>query len=168
MRSNEEWDYELRERIFDRATTDSDILLKALIHVFKRLPENDADILLNDRCAHFVLPTVNMAFCFPRIARVFEGEDVVEIETWLILLQSDSIKLPEEEFIYVIVHELAHCFLEHPILGAGECELEADKQVIKWGFEKELRATPWNYLYGNRDPDHGLKFLKEIYEKERR
>lgn len=31
---------------------------------------------------------------------------------------------------------------------APEGELEADEQVIAWGFEKELKATPETYLYG--------------------
>jgi hypothetical protein len=34
--------------------------------------------------------------------------------------------------------------------GGRACaqEKEADRKVIEWGFEKELRATPHNYLFG--------------------
>jgi hypothetical protein len=33
-------------------------------------------------------------------------------------------------------------------------EIEADEQVIKWGFANELNSEPDNYIYGN-----GLKKL---------
>ena len=44
--SDEEWAYELSERILERAVTDSDRLLSALIEIFKKLPEKDLEILL--------------------------------------------------------------------------------------------------------------------------
>jgi hypothetical protein len=44
---------------------------------------------------------------------------------------------------------LAHLFFEHDA-QSDLCakENQADHKVIEWGFEKELRATPHNYLFG--------------------
>ena len=50
--------------------------------------------------------------------------------------------------------ELAHAYLGHgqPVSDlnvAKNNEMEADRQVIRWGFEKELKASPHNYLFGS-------------------
>jgi hypothetical protein len=51
--------------------------------------------------------------------------------------------------IYTIAHELAHVYQDYPSGYPDEqSELEADKLVLEWGFEKELRACPESYLYG--------------------
>ncbi len=52
-----------------------------------------------------------------------------------------------------VAHELAHVYLEHPqtasmIEGFRGKEREVDEQVIKWGFESELRQAPFNNIYG--------------------
>ncbi len=55
------------------------------------------------------------------------------------------------EILYTIAHEFAHVFLGHydRTKWRGEqSEIEADRQVIKWGLERELRASPSAYLHG--------------------
>ena len=85
---------------------------------------------------------------------------------WLVCLSSDILKRSKKESLYTIAHEIAHVFLEHPKTASkfekfSEKEIEADKQVIKWGFESELRQTPFNYIYGkgSRQNESSLSFL---------
>lgn len=64
-----------------------------------------------------------------------------------IILGSDLFNRSKEELIDAITHELAQCFLEHEYYGdhheaLKESEILADKTVIEWDFEKELRVTP--------------------------
>ena len=59
--SDEEWSYELSERIIERALVKSDRLLSVLIQIFKKLPEKDTDILLYDRDVQFVCPQAHGA-----------------------------------------------------------------------------------------------------------
>ena len=66
-----------------------------------------------------------------------------------ILLVSDLCNGPKEEIIYTIAHEFAHVYLKHPNMkeDVNTIEIEADKQVIAWGFENELKACN-SYIYG--------------------
>ena len=69
---------------------------------------------------------------------------------WLICITPDLFNDPIECILYLIAHELAHAFLDHDLSQEDKAkEIEADRQAIKWGFEKELRATPYNYLFGS-------------------
>ena len=151
--SDEEWAYELSERILERAVTDTDILLSALIQIFKKLPENDLEILLYDRQVYFVCPRAHSAIPFEIIDPVNEKDEKTDklglkhCRMWFILLTSELLDQSANEIIYTVVHEMAHAFLEHKA-GGLDNELEADRQVVRWGFEKELRAIPDNYLYG--------------------
>jgi len=64
------------------------------------------------------------------------------LAVWLVCLSPDILKRSKVEAIYTLAHELAHVYLEHSKHfgipkreGLLEREKEADKQVIKWGFE---------------------------------
>ena len=77
------------------------------------------------------------------------------VAVWLICLSADILKKSREEALYTIAHELAQVYLEHPKTASmieefSEREIEADKQVIKWNFESELRQAPFNYIYGEK------------------
>lgn len=146
------WYKVLQDRVLDRTAEVSRLLINILIKVFLRLPEDDALEILSKRVL-FLLP----------IASFVQGIDIITRKDhniiWLIVFTKDLLEGSEAEFIYAVAHELAHVFLEQPkfqpidlqkvdeIIDRQE-EIAADKQVVKWGFEKELRASPNNYLYG--------------------
>lgn len=141
-----EWYEELQDCILYINDTESEQLLDVLVKVFSRLPEDDAREVLFKHVM-FILPTT----CFARDIHIFTPKDKHII--WLIVLTKDLFEGSEAEFIYTVAHELAHVFLEHSMFkknmdSVKMNEIAADKQVVKWGFEKELRAYPDNYLYG--------------------
>ena len=103
---------ELRERILERALVESNILLEAITEIFQKLPEEDVELLLEERRVHFILPRANVAIPFIIPVPVPKGEKVVAASIWLILLESNLIEQPKDELIYVVAHELAHCFFE--------------------------------------------------------
>ena len=75
------------------------------------------------------------------------------VAIWLVILNHNIHNEPKEHALYSIAHELAHVYLEHTQSSSGkeefyQREIDADKQVIKWDFENELRQTPYNYIYG--------------------
>ncbi|MGD8443949.1 MAG: hypothetical protein PVI94_10665, partial [Desulfobacterales bacterium] len=81
-------------------------------------------------------------------------------------LSSDILKRSKKESLYTIAHEIAHAYLKHPneaskVEKSSKREIEADRQVIKWGFESELRHTPFNYIYGTgrRQNESSLSFF---------
>ena len=65
----------------------------------------------------------------------------------------------KSDIIYTIAHEFAHAFLGHekyapevsqdsPKIDEPEpAEIEADKLVKRWGFDKEMRESGASYLY---------------------
>ena len=70
-----------------------------------------------------------------------------------------------DNFVYTVVHDLAHVLLEHNSAkqeSGPQCEIEADKLVVEWGFQKELKASPDNYLYGDGE---WQKKVRESVEK---
>jgi len=84
---------------------------------------------------------------------------------WLVMLRSDLIDGDRDNFVYTVTHELAHVLLEHNSAKAEsgpQNEIEADQLVVKWGFEKELKAAPDNYLYGDGE---WRKRVRENFEK---
>jgi hypothetical protein len=66
-------------------------------------------------------------------------------------LSFDILNRPKEEALYTLAYEFAHVYLEIPnteyrIEEFMEQENEIDKQIIKWGFESELRERKKNYI----------------------
>jgi hypothetical protein len=111
---------------------------ETLILVFLRMPEEDAQYLINGRVFYFIIPTNSIV---PFKAMVAAYYLCVDPQMFAAIKPSDK--------IYLLAHELAHVYLDHPPGYALEKkELEADGQVIKWGFEEELRSCLYNYLYG--------------------
>ncbi len=72
----------------------------------------------------------------------------------MILFSSDFCDKPLSEIHYTIAHELAHVFLGHTDFKKGklllkkrnETEIKTDRQVIKWGFKKELEESGIGYI----------------------
>tara|TARA_B100000315_G_scaffold220978_1_gene224045 strand:+ start:364 stop:882 length:519 start_codon:yes stop_codon:yes gene_type:complete len=152
----------------NQSIDDREELSSYLKSVFLQIPEQEASTILVKRSVHFILPGAN---CTAEKLLINSGlvdkEHKIFYPVWLIILSQDILKKPNHEIIYTLSHELAHAFLEHS-LGvdsldiAKEREIEADKKVIEWGFENELKKTPYNYIYGN-----GIKNIFGEDEKER-
>jgi hypothetical protein len=132
----------------------SPFLISILCQVFKRLPAEDIEVLCHDRDVRFVMPTFN---CVRK--RYFPAQPV-DREEWLVILRSDMPERSPHEMVYTVAHELAHVFLEHDGRWQGDSrtdcernrariEVHADLQVVKWGFENELKSSPYSYLYGS-------------------
>ncbi len=122
-----------------------------IVKIFERIPAADAEGLLRKNF-YLVIPFSNTVY-----KRKINSGDC-----WLVFFQSDlwDQKRKDEEILYTIAHELAHLFYEHDGGGrACEQEKEADRKVIEWGFEEELRATPHNYLFGT---GHLLKAFGQV------
>jgi hypothetical protein len=122
--------------------------------VLSRLPQKDRD-KLEKRGVHFIFPSSNCTaqriIIDPKIARDERFQPKLPI--WIVTLSQDFHKKSKTNAIYDIAHELAHVYLEHTQSSSGkeefyQREIDADKQVIKWDFENELRQTPYNYIYG--------------------
>ena len=83
------------------------------------------------------------------------GRYDIMVGIWLVCLSSDILNRSKEEALYTLAHEFAHVYLEIPntesrIEEFMERENEIDKQIIKWGFESELRQTKKNYMCGEK------------------
>ena len=122
--------------------------------VISRLPKEDR-YKLEKRGVHIIFPSSNCTahriIIDPKIARDERFQPKLPI--WIVCLSKDFHKKPKEHALYSIAHELAHVYLEHTQWSSGkeefyQREIDADKQVIKWDFENELRQTPYNYIYG--------------------
>jgi hypothetical protein len=105
------------------------------VKVFERLPQDDAEILIEQRRIRIVLASSNQAIYLPA------GDH------WLVVLQHDFFYWPESEQIYTLAHEMAHAYLEHKV-GSAKTEFLADRRVVRWGFEDELESVENNYLRG--------------------
>jgi hypothetical protein len=151
-------------------------LISLISEVLERLPSEDREVIMHNRGVRFIAPiTVNcvteQVFIDPisvrntsstlcRCSKCDElhftpknGRYDMMVGIWLVCLSSDILKRSREESLYTIAHELAHVYLEHPkttsrIEEFSERERKADRQLIKWNFESELRQTPFNYIYG--------------------
>lgn len=131
--------------------------LKTLKAVFKKIGCLDSEFLIDKRNIYFVLPfncTAQQTFINPLINSDSRYSPLIPL--WFVSLRSDFMDRPKHEQIYTITHELAHVFFEHcrGIAESGknfarQIELEADDKVIQWGFEKELKKTPYNYKFGD-------------------
>jgi len=127
------------DRIEDETDARHDFF-EMLVKVFERIPETDGEAIIRKNF-YLVIPFSNTVYK----RKINSGE------CWLVFLQTDlwDQEKKDDEILYTIAHELAHLFFEHDGGGgAYEQEKEADRKVIEWGFEKELRATPHNYLFG--------------------
>ena len=164
-------------------------LISMISEVLERLPSEDQEIILYKRQIRFIAPiTANciteqvfidplgvrneqnsLCRCSkcnePHLAPKNGNYDIV-VGVWLVCLSSDILKRSKKESLYTIAHEIAHAYLEHPnaaskVEKSSKREIEADRQVIKWGFESELRHTPFNYIYGTgrRQNESSLSFF---------
>jgi len=138
------------ERIENKADATYDFY-ERIVKVFERIPDTDGEALLRKKF-YLVIPFANTVY----------KRELFSSECWLVFFQTDlwDNTKKDEEILYTLAHELAHLFFEHDA-HADLCakENEADRKVIEWGFEKELRATPHNYIFGN---GHLQKKLGEV------
>jgi hypothetical protein len=122
-----------------------------LVQVFDRLPQEDAEILIEKRRVRFILASTSHAIYLP------EGDH------WLLVLNSKFFKNPQAEKIYVIAHEMAHAFLKHQGSSSAKHEFLTDRQVVRWGFEHELESVPNSYLRGSGIEDrYGITITGEV------
>jgi hypothetical protein len=113
-------------------------LKETLMFILMRIPEDVLDYLVNGRVFSFVIPS-----------RGVVAITALEAQQYLCVDPSWFATLTSSDKVYVLAHELAHVYLNHPRgYPLEKKELEADQLVVKWGFKEELRACPYNYLYG--------------------
>ncbi len=113
-------------------------LKETIMFVLMTIPEDVADYLIKGRVFSFVVPSDGVL-----------GFTALESAQYLCVDPYSFATSTPQDRIYTIAHELAHVYLNHPPgYSMEKQELEADQLVVKWGFEDELRACPYNYLYG--------------------
>ncbi len=105
--------------------------------VLSYLPEEERDYFIYDLRIGIIQVYFNTVFKFAAI----ENKDRI-----FICFTSDLCNLPPSEIIYIIAHEFAHALLNHYIFATLEMEIQADQQVIDWGFEKELDDSGCSYI----------------------
>lgn len=108
--------------------------------VLSRLPDEDLNYLLYELNIDVVQVCANTVFK----ARHFNNS-----ETVYVCFESGLCDFSQSKIIYIIAHEFAHAFLGHSATDPDitkECEIQADEQVIKWGFEKELKRSRMSYI----------------------
>lgn len=121
-----------------------------LAEVFERVPQEDAEILVEERNIRFILAVSSQSIYFPV---------PLPADYYLLVLESTFCDWPHSEQIYTVAHEMAHAFLDHRPTGSSDPnfgdrrELETDEQVIKWGFENQVRQ-------------HGFMAVEEQVAKE--
>ena len=153
-------------------------LISLISEVLERLPSEDREILMYKREVRFIAPITKnsiaeQVFIDPASVKNDQttlcqctkcnelhftpknGQYDMMVGIWLICLSADILKRSKEKALYAIANELAHVFLEIPktaymIEGFSEKEREVDKQVLKWGFESELRQKQFSNKFGNR------------------
>lgn len=152
-------------------------LVSLISEVFERMPSEDRKVLMFKRGIRFIAPITNnsvteQVFIDPISDRNKKstlcqclkcnefhltpkyGRYDIMVGIWLVCLSSDILNRSKEEALYTLAYEFAHVYLEIPnteskIEEVLERENEIDKQIIKWGFESELRETKKNYIYIN-------------------
>jgi hypothetical protein len=139
---------EIDSSIFDNdlSAVYDERLRACIADTLNRLPEADLDRLLFEKVIRIIQPVVNT---------VIELNDLnlsLRDECGRIMLVAFESKLcdrPPHETTYIIAHEFAHVFLGHAtnkMRMDEQCEILADEQVIKWGFEEELEGSSFNYI----------------------
>jgi hypothetical protein len=150
-------------------------LISLISEVFERIPSKDRKVLMFKRGVRFIAPITNnsvteQVFIDPisdknkkstlcRCSKCFEphltpknGSYDMMVGVWLVCLSSDILKRSKGVALYTIANELAHAYLEIPNIESSieefmDRENQIDKQIIKWGFESELRQTKKNFMY---------------------
>jgi hypothetical protein len=153
-------------------------LVSLISEVFERMPSEDRKVLMFKRGIRFIAPITNnsvteQVFIDPISDRNKKstlcqclkcnefhltpkyGRYDIMVGIWLVCLSSDILNRSKEEALYTLAYEFAHVYLEIPnteseIEEVLERENEIDKQIIKWGFESELRETKKNYKCGEK------------------
>ena len=153
-------------------------LISLISEVFERMPSEDRKVLMSKRGVRFIAPITNNSvseqlFIDPISDRNKQstlcqclkcnefhlttkiGSYDIMVGIWLVCLSSDILNRSKEEALYTLAHEFAHVYLEFPntesrIEEFMDRENKIDKQIIKWGFESELRQTKKNYMYGEK------------------
>lgn len=120
----------------------------AVLEVLRRMPQSDFVILeeLVETFFWFIPETGYLAKIFPAPLcrqKVYENQ-LIRLEYSKVLYLSPLLENHAADIIIATVaHELAHVYLDHPIVGKAELEKinekQADDQAIKWGFEKEIK-----------------------------
>ena len=138
-------------RVFGIGTMEKDKVVRIIESVFERIPPEDKLTITLKRNVAFVVPynaTAEVLYVNP-----MANPDTKMVPIWIVSLPKETFTGKEYECVYTIAHELAHVFLEHAPNGKGETireiEIAADKQVIVWGFDKELQLSPYSYINGN-------------------
>ena len=144
-------------------------LISLISEVFERIPFEDRKVLMFKRGVRFIAPItsnsvseqvfidpisdINKKSTLCQCLKCDEfhltpkyGKYDIMVGIWLVCLSSDILNRSKEEALYTLVHEFAHVYLEIPNTESSiedfmEIKNEIDKQVIKWGFESELRHT---------------------------
>ena len=122
-------------------------LRSAIAETLNRLPEEDLDDLLFEKVLRIVQPIVNTVIELNDLNLSLRDSAG---RIMLMAFESTLCDRPAHEQTYIIAHEFAHVFLGHATNQAEqstECEIEADEQVIQWGFEEELKGSAFNYIY---------------------
>jgi hypothetical protein len=128
---------------------DNQRVLDVIAVVLRRIRRQDREELLVRKKVHFIVP---VRCASETIWVIPHGDDPIPIH--LVCLSPQLFNEPRSVAIYTVAHELSHAFLGHRQHSNStdailEKEREADRQVIAWGFEKELKETSHNYLFGS-------------------
>ena len=114
----------------------------------KRLPLDDLRTIAYERNIHILVTMGNTVVSLDPILYDPGRGDMV-----LVVFVTNFSKQEPHEILYTLAHEFAHIFLSHYDQAkwrGGQSEVEADRQVIKWGLERELRASSSAYLGGEK------------------
>ena len=153
-------------------------LLSSISEVMERIPSEDRKSLMFKRGVRFIAPitetsVTEQVFIDPISDRNKKstlcqclkcdeyhltpkyGRYDIMVGIWLVCLSSDILNRSKKEALYTLAHEFAHVYLEIPNTESKidefmEREKEIDKQIIKWGFESELKETKKNYICGEK------------------
>jgi len=141
---------EIDQNIFSNGLSEvyDERLRDHIANTLNRLPEEDLDYLLYNRVMRVIQPVVNTVIELNELNLSIKDE---KGRITLLVFHSALCDRPLEEITYTIAHEFAHVFLGHAtndISVDKECEEQADRKVIEWGFEEELKKTPYNYIHG--------------------
>ncbi len=113
-----------------------------------RLPLADLREIVYGRNVHVVVALRNAVIdAEPVLYDPGKGDRV------LVVFVTNFSKCTPSEMLYTIAHEFAHVFLRHydrTNWRGEDSEIAADRQVIEWGFEWELREAGFSYIAGRR------------------
>jgi hypothetical protein len=149
--SHENLSGEIKRRILGWPLINKEKLLKDIVSVFERIPEQDVAVLLSERWFYFVIPGNSEAISLTIAASTpHEAFDKV----WIILLEPYLEKKQPQRITYTIARELVYCFL-----GVKEDTINTDAQLVKWGFIEEVKASKHIYTFWDDGPP--ITFISE-------